>query len=810
MTLGESTKLQKKSFEDFIYLLRFSEKITVKLSCITEKDKIIDTLNTEFKKLKKGYIATYFSLNREKKCFVVEANSLPLLVEKTIEKTIKLKVNGYRIPYQGIPELKNLVLEETTQILGFLEILKKIFPSATVQTLLKLLRREKLPSIIAPVKLNNNLIGALGISSPVLQDFFIPSVNNLASHIVMAFERCNLYSNATILARDLEKTNKQLNSYFKYAPGIFYLSDLKGNFIDGNKAAEKTTGYKKQELINKNFLKLGLLPKSEIVKATRLLARNVMGKPTGPDEFTLIRKDGQKVIVELSTRPININDRTVVLATGIDITERRLTERKLISSEDRFRELFNNMSSGVAVYDAVDNGRDFVFKDINKAGEKISGVKRKNIIKKSIKKKFPELDRMGLVDSFRKVFKNGKPIYHPISFYKDNHISLWIDNYIYRLPSGEIVSLYDDITELKKQNENLEDAKERLILFNKISKAFLTIADNNVYNEVLNLVLNFFKSKFGFFGYININKDLVVPSVTTDVWDKCKMPNKTFVFPSSEWGDGLWGRSLKKKRTYHSNKSFNVPKGHIPIKRAISVPIICHNELIGIFMIGGRESDYTSEDVQLLENVVICIAPILYSRLQESIQERERIKAEEQLQFMSLHDRLTGIYNRTYLDEEIIKLQSSREFPISIISLDIDGLKLVNDNLGHYAGDELLKSSSIIIKKGVRKSDVFARVGGDEFTVILPRTDYNTGEKIVTRIKKEIKKYNSESDKLPVSISMGIASAYMKSNSLIDTYKKADKEMYEEKESRRKKVREKLSAYISEAKSTASHLKKIF
>ncbi|GAF67736.1 unnamed protein product, partial [marine sediment metagenome] len=307
---------QRETFKDFLYLLGFIENTSIKLSKAIEKDRITDTLNKEFKKLKKGYIATYFSLNRDTESLVMEANSLPLTVEKTIEKTIRLRVIGYKIPYLDIPGFNKLIKEESTQIFDFLEALKKLFPSSLVSVLPKLLGRKEFPSIIAPVKLYDGIIGVLGISSPALLEFFIPSVNNLAAHISMAFERCDLYHNSQILGEDLKKTNKRLDSLFKYSPGIFYLSDLKGTFLDGNKIAEEVTGYKKPELVGKSFLKLKLLTGVELVKAAKLLAKNALGRSTGPDEFTLIRKDGHKVIVELSTRPIKIGSKTIVLGTG--------------------------------------------------------------------------------------------------------------------------------------------------------------------------------------------------------------------------------------------------------------------------------------------------------------------------------------------------------------------------------------------------------------------------------------------------------------------------------------------------------------
>jgi PAS domain S-box-containing protein len=122
---------------------------------------------------------------------------------------------------------------------------------------------------------------------------------------------------------ELKNSEERLRILFEYAPDGYYLSDLKGNFIDGNKAAEEIIGYKRDELIGKSFIKLNLLPKAQIPKAAAGLAKNALGKPTGPDEFTLKRKDGSQVPVETRTFPVKIKGKVLILGIARDITERK-------------------------------------------------------------------------------------------------------------------------------------------------------------------------------------------------------------------------------------------------------------------------------------------------------------------------------------------------------------------------------------------------------------------------------------------------------------------------------------------------------
>jgi len=145
-----------------------------------------------------------------------------------------------------------------------------------------------------------------------------------------------------------------------------------------------------------------------------------------------------------------------------DITKLKKVEQAIQESENRLRELFNHMSSGGVIYETKDNGRDFIIKDFNRAGEKIDKVKKENIIGKSILKVFPGVKDFGLFKVFQEVYKTGKPQHYPISLYQDQRISGWRENYVYKLPSGEIVVVYDDVTERKQAGENLKKAKDEL------------------------------------------------------------------------------------------------------------------------------------------------------------------------------------------------------------------------------------------------------------------------------------------------------------------------------------------------------------
>lgn len=194
----------------------------------------------------------------------------------------------------------------------------------------------------------------------------------------------------------------------------------------------------------------------------------------------------------------------------------------------------------------------------------------------------------------------------------------------------QIRSAIADISNRKQMEEALQDSKGELEIRNKIVEAFLTFTDDQVFHNVLDIVLKAVKSQKGSLGYIEESGALVCPTMTKDVWDQCIIPDKTIVFERDTWA-GLWGKSLVEKKPLYSNKPLSVPQGHIPIYRALSIPILFQNELIGQITVANKRTDYTKEDIKLMESITNYIAPVLKARLKGEFQERRRKLAEKEL-----------------------------------------------------------------------------------------------------------------------------------------------------------------------------------
>ncbi len=221
-----------------------------------------------------------------------------------------------------------------------------------------------------------------------------------------------------------------------------------------------------------------------------------------------------------------------------------------------------------------------------------------------------------------------------------------------------VVGVGQDITELNEHRDNLEqkieertaelkkslavteqarekvlESQRELTVRNRIADIFLTSSDTDMYGEILDVILDIMESRYGFFGYINEDGDLVAPSLTKDIMDECQIPDKDIIFPRRDWNpDAMWGKTLLKKKTLYANKGLHLPEGHVAMARAMTIPILYQGELTGILAVADKETDYDGKDWKTLETICAHIAPILFARVQRNIEERARGVAEKRLE----------------------------------------------------------------------------------------------------------------------------------------------------------------------------------
>ncbi|MCK5763256.1 MAG: GGDEF domain-containing protein, partial [Clostridiales bacterium] len=201
------------------------------------------------------------------------------------------------------------------------------------------------------------------------------------------------------------------------------------------------------------------------------------------------------------------------------------------------------------------------------------------------------------------------------------------------------------------------------------------------------------------------------------------------------------------------------------IRRILAIAIKQKDDELNVVVLMNKAEDYNQDNITQTSILMTGFWTIL-----------DRGEQVEQIKYLSFHDSLTGFYNRRFFEEEISRLDTKRNYPLSIVFADVNGLKNTNDNYGHKEGDKLLKEAAKIIKSEFRSDDIIARIGGDEFIALLPKTKIEDSERIVDRIKKKCSE--SYIDSIEISIAFGVDAKIESEQNINGIIKNAEDKMY--------------------------------
>ena len=372
-----------------------------------------------------------------------------------------------------------------------------------------------------------------------------------------------------------------------------------------------------------------------------------------------------------------------------------------------------------------------------------------------------------------------------------------------RLRDKAEIKLQQLNTELEEKvvqrTSELAQSNEILNCIDHLREQFIKDADPRIlFPELLDSLLKLTESEHGMVGDVLVDEAgaryLKIYAISNLAWnDDMAHLYKQLLNDGIEFRnlDNLFGLAVTSEKPVISNDPLNdsrragLPKGHPVLNSFMSIPVFFGDKLVGQIGLANRKGGYDQSIFDELRPVVAALGQIIVARWDK----KARLEAETELKSLALTDPLTGAANRrsfeSRLAEEISRTSRYQE-PLTLMMLDIDHFKLINDEFGHETGDKILIELVEQFRLQLRETDFLARWGGEEFTIILPRTSIETGQILAERLRQKIESH-SFSNNLDLTVSMGLAS-YLANEELGSLVSRADYALYDAKNAGRNRV----------------------
>jgi len=261
-------------------------------------------------------------------------------------------------------------------------------------------------------------------------------------------------------ASALRQSEDRFRAAFQASPDAVCLISIEDNrLLDINQSFSALTGHFREQAIGKTIEEINFWQNRD--EHEKLLTELHKKGSLLNWEARFRDKGGRVKTGLISAMLITRDTKPHILYVIREIDVLKKTEAALAVSEARFRELFNNMSSGVAIYNVTDNGH-IVLLDCNRAAERIEGFSKDTLMTKDIQETLPDFRHSVLAEILRRVWETGNSEHHPVGRYQNDTLVSWKEYYIYKLPSGEIIAAFDDVTKRKIADQKLLEYQEQL------------------------------------------------------------------------------------------------------------------------------------------------------------------------------------------------------------------------------------------------------------------------------------------------------------------------------------------------------------
>ena len=583
------------------------------------------------------------------------------------------------------------------------------------------------------------------------------------------------------LQEQMEKSSSHYKKLVENLDEGITIVDEKENFIFANSFAEDLFGVEEGELIGRN-MKEFVFAEESLEKITAGTQKRKQGK-TGKYELEIISEKGKKKILDVVATPRWQGDKYEGAFSIIrDITERKQKEEELKLTQFSV----NNASVGIIWINP--QGK---FEFVNDTICENLDYDREEILGRDISFIDPSYSRAARQQRWQSLKNKGKQIIETEHETREGEIiPVEVRSHYVNYKGQEYeFAFVQDISERKQAEKELKEQKE---VIEKLHDTALKLRELNSEEEICQLTVDTAETLLDFkiCNLSLIEGEMLIPRASST-----GVPTGGEAATSVH--EGIAGKTFREKTSYITDNIASEPEAN-PVsdeyKSAISVSIDEH----GVFQaVATEKSAFSEEDLELAE--------LLMSHTSAAL---DRIYSQQKIRYKTFHDELTGIYNRTYLEQEIERLDTDRQLPLSLIMIDINGLKIINDSFGHDKGDKLIKRTADLLKDCLREEDILARWAGDEFVILLPQTSREEAEKIKDRIDDKCEK--TCDNEIPISLGIGLAVKENKDKDIYEVLNKADQNMYSSKLSKNefaknKMVRSLLNSLRSKSKETEEH-----
>lgn len=471
-----------------------------------------------------------------------------------------------------------------------------------------------------------------GVSDYVLKT---PShIRKLPQTIETVLEKQRVLQEREHIAARLHESERSFRYLFENNPQPMWVYDLETlAFLEVNETAVEKYGFTRTEFLSMRMV--DIRPDEDLPRLYANLEQpRLILEKSGEWRHRL--NDGQIIDVEVTSHLIEFMGRQAALVIASDITHRRRAEQALRESEERLRQIFSNMGSAVIVYEAVADGEDFIIREFNPSVRRIEGSPPETLIGKSVQEIFPTVKEIGLFDVFQRVWRTGQSENFPVRFYKNGRISDWRENFIYRLASGEIAAIYEDITERKRSEEALQRQASQLALINDMGQKIMAVLD---VERVLDLAVNLLTEKFSFpfTTILLLNPQTNVFELQARAGAYAERLPKSCSIPMGKglvgWA-GLHGSKALANDVTLDPRYVNGHPEYDFTRSEFAIPLRIGEETLGVLNIESPNlNEFEEEDVIVLETLADQISAAivnarLYQVVQTELEERKRTEAK--------------------------------------------------------------------------------------------------------------------------------------------------------------------------------------